>query len=206
MTDKFIIEGFWQGKDNCICIAIIKAAIIKYGFNRVFKIERKGSHFLITLKNNLLLTITDTEIKKLNRNSEIIFRRPRDEKKKLILRRLKRYVRLCFAVIVRNIQLNGYEGKEYTQTDAVQKLLLKGIKTDHIHTLLGLHRKTVHAHKLAHKHLLSFKRKKATLLYSDNHIVVASGGYYDNYGEAKKLGTRMPSLRGRKAKFWYELK
>ena len=59
---------------------------------------------------------------------------------------------------------------------------------------------------LAQKHLLDFRRKKGFLLYSDVHIVAASEGYYDDYGQAKKFNDEIPILEGKKAKFWYELK
>lgn len=206
MDDRFILESFWQKEDNCTTVALIKAAIIKYGINRVFKTARKNNHLLVTLKDGKLLTLTNAEIRKLNKTNLLGFRRPRDAKQKNQLGQVKKYVRLCFAVIVRNIQLHGYEGKEYTRTEAIDELISKGMKTDHIHRLLGLQRKTSSSHQLALKHLKSFKRKKAILLYSDTHIVVASSGYYDNYGDAEKIGEEPPVLEGRKAKSWYELK
>ena len=119
---------------------------------------------------------------------------------------MREYVNLCFAVIVRNLQLQGYDGKEYTESEAIETLTKTGLETDRMHSLLGLSRKTRTAHKLAQSHLRLFKRKKAVLLYSDRHIVIVSGGYYDDFGKAKKLNEEIPTLEGRKANRWFELK
>jgi hypothetical protein len=206
MTDKFIIESFWQKKANCATVAIIKAAILKYGLNRVFTVRKKLGTYVVILKNKKLLTLTDADINRINRKNDITFSRYRVKSKKEQLNKLRNYARFCFAVIVRNIQLYGFDGKEYTQSAAVHNLLLKGIKTDHLHDLLGLTRRTQKAHRLTERQLPALKNKKGLLLYTHEHIVVASEGYYEDYGKAIVISDDIPLLKGKKAKFWYELK
>ena len=206
MTSKFIIESFWQKADNCASIVLIKAALLTYGIGKVFNVNKKNGYLLITLKDKRMLLLTDTEIRKINTTNKIIFARSHDPVKKNRLKKLRQQVELCFAVIVRNLQLNGYDGNEYTLSSAIQQLTREGMQTDHIHQLLGLRRKSRTAHKLSEKHIHLFKRKKAVLLYSDSHITIVSGGYYEDFGKAIKLGDDIPVLKGKKAKHWFEIK
>lgn len=187
-------------------IVLIKAALIKYGFNDLLKIKKKSDQFLVTLKDGTMLTLTKADINRINRKNRIRFTRYKDKKRQAHLRKLKEQVRFLFAVITRNLHLNGYDGNEYSESSAVKALTREGLKTDHIHALLGLERKTRNVHRLSPKHLKLFKQKKAVLLYSDEHIVVVSNGFYDNYGEAVEIGTEIPVLKGKKAKSWYEFK
>ena len=207
MKDKFIIESFWQGKDNCVAIVIIKAAILKYGLNNVFKVKKLKDQLIITLKNKKIIVLTASDINRINKKNKIYFSPYKDSKKKSALKTLREYVELCFAVITRYIHLYGYEGRKHTEASAIRLLTKEGLETDSIHNLLGLKRKTKSAHKLALKHLVTFKRKKAVLLYSKAHIVVVSKGYYEHYGELVKLETdKIPKLNKKPATNWFELK
>jgi hypothetical protein len=206
MTDRFIMESFWQSQANCASVALIKAAILRYGVNKIFKVEKRLNQLLITLKNGQLMVLSSADINRINRDSRIIFSRYKDQKRKQGLKRLKDDVRLCFAVIVRNLHLNGYDGEEYTESSAIRTLAAEGIQTDHIHSLLGLRRKQPAAYRLSQKHLKDFKRKKGILLYNDAHIVTVSGGFYDDYGKATEIKDQIPVLNGKKAVAWYELK
>ena len=205
MTGKFIIESFWQKKSNCVAIVLIKAAILTYGIGRVFKIQRRGAYQVVTLKDGRILVLGDNEINKINRKNAIVFSRFKDPLKKKEINKLKEYVELCFAIIARSIQINGYDGKEFTQSEAIRLLTHDGLKIERIHSLLGLSRKTRSAHTLTIKHLKNFHQKKAVLLYSDVHIVVASGGYYESYGHAVEIRDDIPILKRKKAKYWFEL-
>ena len=206
MTAKFIIESFWQKADNCTTIVLIKAALLTYGIGKVFNVKKTNGYHLITLKDKRMLLLTDVEIRKINTNSKILFARPHDPAKKNRLKKLRQYVELCFAVIVRNLQLHGYNGNEFTLSSALKQLTREGMQNDHIHQLLGLKRKSRTAHKLSDKHLQLFRRKKAVLLYSNPHITIVSGGYYEDFGKSVKLGEDIPVLKGEKAKHWFEIK
>lgn len=205
MTDKFIIESFTQSEANCAAIALIKAAIIKYGINNVFKKRRANGQWIITLKDKQIIVLNDADINRINKYNKIGFRRYRN-RAVTANARLKEYVRLCFAVMVRVLQLNGYEGNEFTESGAIELLAREGMNTDHLHTLLGLQRKKKQAWKLSPAHLRLFRHKTGVLLYSDRHIAVLSKEYYDDFGKAVKTGDKIPVLKGQKANRWYELK
>src|SRR5688572_5589225 len=133
MTSNFIISGFWQKKANCASIVLIKAALLQYGIDQVFSNRRKNGHSIITLKDKRIIVLRDIEIREINRKNGIVFSKYRDARKKQMIKKLREYVHLCYAVIVRVIQLYGLEGKEFTQTSAIRLLTSKGIKVDHLH-------------------------------------------------------------------------
>jgi hypothetical protein len=206
MTGPFIIESFWQKAANCVSIVLIKAAILRYGLNHVFKKERRSDQWLITLKDKSLITLSDMAIRRINKKNKIAFTYYKDKSNQAQVRKLRDYAELCFAVMVRYLQLYGYEGREFTESSAIQTLTREGINTDHVHLLLGLKRKTAAAHKLTVAQLPLLRRKKAILLYSDVHITLASDGYFEEFGKAVPISNDIPVLKARKAKYWFELK
>ncbi len=203
ITGKMMIESFWQGWNNCASIVLIKAAILRYGMGNVFKEKNVGPYKLISLKDGKKLLMTKEDLKRISKKNRIRFTRRRGRN----IQNLRSYVEICFAVIVKNLQMNGYEGTEYTETSAIEELTKNGISTHHLPGLLGLKRKTRTAQRLSKSQLATLRNKKAVLLYSDTHIVIISKGYYEDFGDAVPLEThRVPLLNGRKAKYWYELK
>jgi hypothetical protein len=205
MNPKFILESFWQKGSNCIAIALIKAAILRYGFNNIFRKKKKDSQLIITLKNKTIVVLRDQDINRMNRNNLVVFKRAGSKKEKELVAHIRYCVEVCLAIMIRHIQLNGYEGKEYTESEAKKLLLKQGMKTEGMHELLGLSSKSK-VQKLSVGHLKKFKQKKAVLLYSDVHIVTVSKGYFDDWGKAARLTEEIPLLEGQKAKYWYELK
>src|SRR5688572_12009066 len=205
MTNKFILESFWQKAANCASIALIKAAVLRYGLRRSFQVRRRNENLIITLQDRRMLVLTEKEIRAINRENKILYSPYRDPSKKRALIKLREFAETAFAIMVRSIQLEGYEGKEHTQSSAIRLLTRTGISTAQLHRLLGFSRKSVAAHKLAQKHLSLFNRKNGVLLYSDLHIVVVSKGYYEDFGKAITLEGKIPLLKGKKAKYWFEL-
>jgi hypothetical protein len=206
MRSKFLIESFWQTEFNCVSVALIKAVILRYGLNRIFHYRRADDGYIITLKNKDQLAISLKDIDRLAQKCKIGFREESSRNQKRILDSIKRQVLLCFAVMVHRIQTEGYEGKKYTEQNALKLLNKRGMSTRQMHDLLGLSRKSKSADHLTRRRLALFRKKKSVLLYSSKHIVVVSKGYYDDYGEAVKLGDSFPILEGRKASGWFELK
>jgi hypothetical protein len=207
VDDIFIIESFWQRAANCVSIALIKAAIMQYGTRDIFHIKKLAGHLLITLRDGTKLVLEQKEIRRINTFNKISFLRPRDLKTKKIIAKLKEIVWLCFAVMIRNLQLYGYAGKEYTRSAAISLLTCQGIHTDHMHRLLGLKRRKLSVQPIPKKNALDrFRRRRAVLILSDTHIAVASTGYYEDFGKAIPLGNTPPVLRRRKAHSWFQLK
>ena len=118
---------------------------------------------------------------------------------------IRHYVNICLAAMIRILQIDGYNGKEYNQTQAIKLLTKDGMPTNKIHMLLGLKRRTPGSQKISLKHLTLFKKKKGVLLYSDFHITVASKGFYEDFGKAVPFSKEIPILKRRKARFWFEL-
>jgi hypothetical protein len=205
MTGKYIIESFGQKDNNCVAIVLIKAAILQYGMNRIFKKRRIRDYWIITLKNGDIHAIAKKDVARLRKSNRIHFRRAHNEKDALRLKKIREFADLCFTVMVRAVLINGFNGKEYTETEAIKLLTEEGMNTHHIHHLLGLRRKTSSAHMLTPKNLRQFQNKKAVFLYSDSHIAVVSEGYFDNYGKAVELNGKIPVLEKKKARGWFEL-
>jgi hypothetical protein len=206
MTGRYIIESFGQKGNNCVAIVLTKAAILQYGMNRVFRKSRVGDHWIIRLKNGDILAISLKDVSRLSKRNKLVIRKPTGKKDAVTLQKLKNYADLCFAIMVRNIVINGFNGKEITESGAITLLTKDGMNTDHIHHLLGLKRKSVKAHYLTLKNIRQFRRKKAVLLYSDSHIALVSEGFYDNYGEAAELNGKIPVLEKKRARGWFELR
>jgi len=206
MNDLFVLESFRQRGANCVAVALIKTAIIRYGVKKIFKIKKRNDYEEITMQDDKMLLLTRKEIQDINAGNQIWFRRYRDPAHQKLIQKTKVVVETCFAVMVRNIQLYKYEGKEYTQSEARRLLVKEGLLTDHMPSLLGLHRKGNKSGEVAPHNLNKLKRRKAVLLFSKSHIVAASNGYFDDYGKAKAFGNTVPVLRGRKANHWFQLK
>jgi hypothetical protein len=205
MTDRFILESFWQREDygNCTTVATIKAAIIKHGCNKVFrKIEKRGNYLLITLQSNELILLSNSEIKDYNKDNGVGFQPYRSAKEKKDMRELKNCVCLCFAVMVKYLKEYGFDD-EYYDWEARETLLHDGINADYSFELLGLKRGPVK--EITKRLSKEFKRKKAMLIYHNKHTVAASGGFFDVDGDANLFEEKRPKLRDRKAKWWYEI-
>lgn len=206
MRGRFVIESFAQRENNCVLVVLVKAALLQYGISRVFRRRSFGDYLVIQLRNGHVLTIHPREISRLSRRARIRFRRARSHTDRVALQRVREFVYLCFTVMVKNITSFGFNGKTFTEAAAIRLLTKEGMNTQHIHELLGLRRKKPAAHALSLADLRRLRRKKSVLLYSDRHIVLASQGWYDNYGKAEKLGPGIPSLERRRARGWFELR
>lgn len=201
MNNKLVIESFWQTGYNCATVAVIKAAIIKYGIDKVFKLEQRNPYKIITLRNRQMILLSGTEIKAINKKNHIAFDEHCSQK-------LKSYVELCFAVMVKSLQ--EYYIQEYGELEKNEagKTLLDGYNVEEASELLGLQMKTKKANDLRRRHLADLRKKKAVLFYNDYHAVVLSGGLWDCDGDPIELGDAIPLLRenGERAAYWFELK
>jgi len=204
MTSKFIIECFWQKKYNCVAVAFMKALVLRHGVTCGLKTRQSGSYILVMLKNGKVLSFNKTELRSINHKNQISFARHKDPAKKKLAEAIRLHVELSFAVLVRNLQLRGYAGKELTQSDAVSMLTKEGTDTTHFHSLLGLSRKS--SRRLTAHNFQIVKQKRNILLFNAKHITICSYGYYEDFGKAVALGEEPPLLLGKKATGWFEIK
>jgi hypothetical protein len=159
---------------------------------------------LVTLANGRAIALTPKELVQINRGNAISFRRPRDPVLKFQVQKIRNYTELCFAVLVRNMQLSGFDGNEYTQQEAINALTREGVETSQFHKLLGVERgKTM---RLSGRSVQALQHAGAALVYNDRHITVGAGGYYEEFGKAVPICGEIPLLQGKPAKAWYRLK
>jgi len=204
MTSKFVIESFWQQGANCVVLAYSKAMLLTYGLQNSFKKRKIGKGNLVILRDESSLFLSRKEIQKSNIGNRIYFRKYSNRKKARDIRKIKEFVELVFAILVQRLQLIGYNGKEFTRTHSKKALTKEGMTTERFHELIGIKKKPVH--KLLKKDIQKIIRKKAVLLYHNNHIVCASRGRFNEDTGTAMITDKIPVLHGRKAKGWFELK
>jgi hypothetical protein len=198
------MESFWQKESNCVCVAFIKYLLLDKQLQRVFTIHRSGMNRFITLQDGKAIALSDREIRDINRQNGLTFRRPRDAASKQHMERIKQFAGLCFALLVRNMQLSGYEGNEYTQQMAIDTLVWKGVQVGQFHRLLGI--KRTPATRLSLRNLPELKKAGPVLLYNEKHITLASGSYYEHFGEAVGINDEIPLLLDQPATSWFRLR
>lgn len=204
MQERFIIESFWQRGSNCACVAFIKALLLDGQMHRTFFVKRRGQNIFVTLSDRHVLVFTDAEIRKINRGNQVGFKRPRDPVLAASIQKIRSFAELCFAILVRRMQLIGFEGKEYTQQQAIDALVKDGVVTSHFHKLLGVAR--TKAIGISNKKLSLLRKKEAVLLYNQKHITVASNGWYEDFGRAIQVTDEIPLLQGKPATHFYQLR
>jgi hypothetical protein len=204
MDHRFVIESFWQRGANCVCVAFIKALLLDPALKRSFLVQRKNHITFVFLADDRVLVFTDSEIRYINRQNKIAFRRPREKELKQAITGIRSFVELCFAILVRNLQLKGLDGKEFTQSDAIRALTCEGIDIAHFHVLLGVRRSA--SLSLSLKKIQQLRKMSAVLLFNKKHIVIASAGWYEDFGKAIPLGPGLPLLLKKPATHFYRLR
>src|SRR5687767_7636942 len=131
MTSKFIIESFWQKQGNCVCVSFMKALLLKYGVSCGLQKTKTGNFLLVWLPDGRSQSFNKTELRAINHRNQLSFARPTDPKQTILMKKIRDSVELCFAVLVRNLQIRGYAGKELTQSAAIRMLTKDGTDTTH---------------------------------------------------------------------------
>jgi hypothetical protein len=201
VSPKNLIEAFEQRASNCACIAFIKAMLLQFGMRRSFSISKKKKYLVIRLRNQEKVLLSVGDIARVNKKNLIRFHRTLSAAK---LKKLKTFVETSFAILVRQMQLKGFSGKQYTEDKAIKVLTKKGIDTAYFHELIGIRRTP--SQRLTLKSFRSLEKKKAVFLLNDRHISICSRGWYEDFGIAKRLDKEIPVLLHRKIKYWYEIK
>jgi hypothetical protein len=170
MKTSIIISSFRAAADNCVAVAFIKAMLAG---KRLYTIRNKRDKTYLILKDGSIFTFTPQQLKALNSGNGIRYHRSSNSK------HLRQQVEVLFALLVLQLQLHGYHGKELTASKA-KKILIKGIETHSIHRWLGVQQRR--------GRLLATKPPRTpVLLFNTKHIAFASNGYFDNDGTAIRL-------------------
>lgn len=188
-----IISAFYQNnRNNCATIGIIKLAIAIYGFDNVFRHSEYNNHeslHIITLRNNVSVAITTEELKRYTSLSGFTLNSNADPS---ISSKILNFANLCFAVIVKyNIQVNGF-----SELKCLHEINTSGINSDYAYRNLGYSDNEIEfllPNNKGTKDPNDYLYSPAYLLYNNNHCVMATYGYYDEYGEPTPIRDFVPN-------------
>lgn len=208
MDEKWLLSSFWQtNKTNCATIAVIKAAILQYGPDKIFIATPTTTGYRIKLRSKRTFEITNGEINRLSKEMSIVFDKKSPHKRKLEI--VKRCVSLCFTIMVTSLVKYGlhYNSKyyEYTMKEAIEELVDESFNPISAAAALGVKITNRHEPENITSKAASLKRKKAVILANDYHVAAMSYGWYDSYGRLKHWNKKWPKIKGEKMIFWYGL-
>jgi hypothetical protein len=203
MNDRYILEAFWGTEANCVVTAFIKSVLTLKNGTTALRQYRRDNYLFLEMPDGRCWRFTDAEVRELNRKNNLVFRHPRNASDQIKLDRLKTKVHNWYAVIVRNLQVQGYEKKELTASQAKHLLNKEGMRTSDFHHLMGLERTA--SVKLSSSGLPGLRHKKGILLYNKGHIVAAASGWFDRDREAVSLMNNWPVARNRKLTYYFQV-
>lgn len=197
MTSLDLIYSFGQGEvnletnssvGNCASIGLIKASIDIFGLNNLFVISQEEDNYSVTLKDGSSVHFTQNE---LDRSNEVIgFRLNKDFPEKITLfREIFEYAQICMCIMTKKVMLNGESGKGIGNFESALIALNDGANTPSLPKKLGLQ-----DYFSQPKWFLSTS-DKGMIGWLNGHTVFISQGYYDYYGNPKKVKLFTPYKR-----------
>jgi hypothetical protein len=190
------IDLFYQGgANNCASIALIKAAMHKYGRDKIFTVEKGNNKYKLILRDGTKLTISDEELAlakssaKFLLNSKTTLEKPQQDD-------VMFHAYLAYAAIAKYIEEKGYWGCEEEDGSSLHlgriKKFTKALKfitrtsycTDNAHRLLGLRIANNRVSKLNPRTKLM---EQGIILYSTGHAVAMYNNLIDCRGEWKAV-------------------
>lgn len=198
-SDSLRLQAFYQGKaGNCASIALIKAAIDRYGLGQVFDTMRTGSSVQIKMLNGQMLTLSDAERRQAGAATKFVRNdasKPKPEGSDLPVAEatsIIQYATLCYAVMAKFIESVGeYDclnsdnttdaPKRVTSFKAALATLDDGVCSDNVYRHLGLI--VENPSHVEFKPTMSFLTKRGVLVYSDKHAVAVWRKYFDYHGD-----------------------
>ncbi|MFC6223775.1 hypothetical protein ACFP2F_11035 [Hymenobacter artigasi] len=198
--DEMRMQAFAQGKaNNCISVALIKAAIQRYGVGQVFDTLHTDGQVRVTLRDHTALTLTDAERQqaadwaKFKQPAGVTM--PAGERAALVS-----YANFCYAVMAKYIEtqkLYGCTNEATNRIDssaalgsyhtALKRLTKRSICSDNAYRHLGLLATDATAGGHEYDPKRDFSTQTAVVAYSDNHAVFVLGKQYDDHGTWKPL-------------------
>jgi hypothetical protein len=216
-SDALRLQAFAQGKaNNCVSVALIKAAIQRYGVGQVFDTVRTGSQVRVKLRDRTELTVSDAERRQAA--SQATFKQPAVAGLPTAERAaLVGYANFCYAVMAKYLETQ----KVYLCTDddnqldstaalgsyqhALDKLTEDGLCSDNAYRHLGL--RALDQTAPPYKPSEDFSSKKGVVAYNSHHAVFIMGKQYDHYGTWWPLAKRTRDTRKKfKPKWVFQLK
>lgn len=194
--DLLILSSFSQGEaNNCASVALIKAAMLKYGYKNMFALVRHETSYEVTLKNDTRFAITKQQL-----DSAIVYARFKTpdllslgaEKDSVLF-----YAYIAYASIAKFVAINGYWGCEEagaphrsnhnTYGDALDFISNTSFCTDYCYRLLG--------YKAKENKIYDFTKTEellqpGTIVYSSGHAVAVYKDYIDCHGSWEPVTTK----------------
>ncbi|HRG88092.1 MAG TPA: hypothetical protein PLW44_03670 [Chitinophagales bacterium] len=182
MNPTDVIKSFKQGAaNNCASIAIIKAAIHRYGIDNVYaeQISDNGDT-QITMRDKTTFEISAKEVAKWAPKSKYIHINGD------ATLRTYEYALKCFAVLVKCYAIK----EEVSIDEALDDICNDGLNSDYVYIYLGIPDEKISRLEFSDdgtRDLNQFKKHDGYLFYNDNHVAMASLDNYDEYGELLPL-------------------
>ncbi len=205
---NLLFKAFYQGRDeesigagNCASVALIKAAMFAFGYE-VFLIKKDSESYHITLRNNEVVTLNEDELLYASRMSAFILGKYENNSELEEFKRIREYAHLCFAVMCKMAQKYGDYSSRYSKFiipetyEMAVEILNDGTFTPQVYEFLGLEESVspVYRYNLISK----FRGNFGMVIWTGVHAVYANAGYFDLYGNKKRLTNRvMLSLPGK---------
>jgi cold shock CspA family protein len=175
---------------NCASVALIKAAIEAFGLNNVFDHIQTPAGYEVTLKNGQKIQVTTAEYQKAKKASAFRSGKGKDAQQQAVLDEIREYAYLCFAVIIKHVDLygevfkKGYTVPAASWAEAVE-MVNDGLYTPLCYYYLGLEN---HVRKL--RELSSTKGRGAIVAWSGGHAVYVNDQRYDKGGAPAAMRPR----------------
>lgn len=190
-NDFSIAKSFRQGNaNNCASVALIKAAMLKYGYNRIFSYKRSGNYD-VDLKDGTKLIISQEELNLASVYSHFdttgIYRKLGSRRDSVLF-----YAYMSYACIAKYISEYGYWGCTDDEGESVHIEKIPEFKnalsfitntsfcTDNCYKLLGL---KIKENKIADYTGEAPLNEKGTILYSKAHAVTVYNNQLDCHGQ-----------------------
>lgn len=210
-SDFEVVNLFYQGKaNNCASIALIKAAMSKYGYKNIFQVTKNDNKYSIKLKDNTELTISKDEYDLAKKYSKFEINETQlssTEKEEVLY-----YAYLSYAVIAKYIEKNGFWGcvdnngnsfhyrKTKSYEESLNFITRTSICTDNCYRLLGL---KIKDGKVQNYTGTENMNNTGIILYSWQHAVATYNSKLDCHGTWQDIGTQ--KICGNKFEFYIEL-
>ena len=198
-SDSLRLQAFYQGSTgNCVSVALIKAAIDRYGLGQVFDTTGTGSSVNIKLRNGQALTLTGIERRQAAAAAMFVrndMSKPKPEGSDLPIAEatpIIQYANLCYAVMAKYIETYGEYGclnpgnttvslTHVANFSAALATLANGICADNVYRHLGL--AAENPNHVDFDPLIDFRKKTGVLVYNDKHAVALWRKYFDYHGD-----------------------
>jgi hypothetical protein len=191
-SDSTVLSSFYQGSaNNCASIALIKAAMYKYGYNQIFTYKREGNDYKVVLRDGAKLTISEDQlnmaVKYSNFDTTDTYKILGGFKDSVLF-----YAYLSYSCIAKNISENGYwscsdengKSSHIKKVRDYEKALIFITKTsyctDNCYRLLGLKIKENRIFDYDGNTILN---DKGVILYSWGHAVAVYNNQLDCHGD-----------------------